>query len=476
MPRREVARIQDSVHGLMDFRGLEMIVLDVLRTPELQRLKRIRQLGLAHYVYPGAEHSRLAHSLGSSYLAILFGRHLEGVVRNWLSDTFWPDEYAIRDFALSALCHDLGHGPLSHVWERAIVGGDYNREDWIKSLQLEDDEQLKAMKWHELVTQGLLAWEEGQLNQLLESSERGLSDRIRDFLKGRYYLSYLPALISSDIDIDRADFLIRDSHQCGLRYGKHDINWLISTCLVGVDDRGELVVGFDQRKAIRVTEQFLIARRALYETVYFHKTVRAAECMVESFLERLKTIFEDGYVAQKTQIENFVKPMANMISGLPLSASELLSLDDYALWVLIDNIHKMENMDPTAKDLAKRILLRDLFKEVPRSSEAVSKFLRQDDSADKLTAAVKVHVGIKEPRYYWRRDESSFQMFADPRREKDEIGYFIDENGGYKASPFWEHPKMEHIYPGRERNKQVNVRLFTIKEAIDDVVKLIDKK
>src|SRR4051812_3034115 len=125
MPRGRIQRIQDSMHGLMEFRGMETIVIEVLRTPELQRLRRIRQLGLANLVFPGAEHSRLVHSLGGSYLAILFGRRLAEACSNHLSDILTPSDTSIRDLAVAALCHDLGHGPLSHAWEREIIGDGY---------------------------------------------------------------------------------------------------------------------------------------------------------------------------------------------------------------------------------------------------------------------------------------------------------------------------------------------------------------
>src|SRR5438067_10745592 len=125
MRRSRVRRIQDATHGLMEFRGMETFVVDVLRTREVQRLRRVRQLGLVHLVFPGAEHSRLVHSLGAAYLAVLFGRRLSEATRGYLSKFLIPDEVAVRDFALAALFHDLGHGPLSHAWEREIVGAGY---------------------------------------------------------------------------------------------------------------------------------------------------------------------------------------------------------------------------------------------------------------------------------------------------------------------------------------------------------------
>src|SRR5215210_5605743 len=111
MPRSRVRRVQDSVHGLMEFRGMETLVVEVLRTKEVQRLRRIRQLGLVHLVFPGAEHSRLVHSLGAAYLAVLVGRRLREACRDTYTPYLLPDETAVRDFALAALFHDLGHGP-----------------------------------------------------------------------------------------------------------------------------------------------------------------------------------------------------------------------------------------------------------------------------------------------------------------------------------------------------------------------------
>jgi HD superfamily phosphohydrolase len=112
MPKAGVQRIQDPVHGLMEFRGMETLVIDILRTPEIQRLRRVRQLGLAHLVFPGAEHSRLVHSLGAAWLAIRFGRQLAESSGSVLTDVLLPNPSSIRDLAIAALCHDLGHGPF----------------------------------------------------------------------------------------------------------------------------------------------------------------------------------------------------------------------------------------------------------------------------------------------------------------------------------------------------------------------------
>src|SRR2546423_2603310 len=153
MGRTRIERIQDSVHGLMEFHGMETSVVQVLRAQELQRLRRIRQLGLAHLVFPGAEHSRLVHAIGASFLSTRFSRQLLETTRETLIPFFRPNPSATRDFAIAALCHDLGHGPLSHVWEREVIGEHFDRALWANGLGLGSEPGLEHLKWHELVWQ-----------------------------------------------------------------------------------------------------------------------------------------------------------------------------------------------------------------------------------------------------------------------------------------------------------------------------------
>ncbi|MGR3173746.1 MAG: HD domain-containing protein [Candidatus Scalindua sp.] len=441
---------------------METVVIDVLRTPEIQRLRRIRQIGLGYLVFPGAEHSRLVHSLGASYLAIRFGRQLVETTRDFLVESLRPNPSSIRDLAVAALCHDLGHGPLSHAWEREIVGEDYNFDKWIKKLGLDEEkEYLRGAKWHELVGHAFLAWEDGTLHKLLERHEDGFSKRLRYLLRGKYFIPYLPRLLCSDIDIDRADFLKRDAHFCGVTYGKYDLDRLLSTCAIGTTSSNELVVGFDEKKSIRVVEQFLIARRALYETVYYHKTVHSAEGMVALFLRRLKEIVHDG---KELQVAEFVRPILKMISGDVVGPEELLALDDFSLWVFIENITKNNKMDYTVQDLGQRILSRDLFKMVPCSPEKINEFLRKPDGHLQMYNAIQPYCPGKE-EFYMFIDTVKFKMFS----ENDcEMGYFIGDL--HKATPIREH---EELKPYWLRNEVEFTRLFTINEAVDSLKKLI---
>jgi HD superfamily phosphohydrolase len=118
----------------MEFRGMESFAIEALASPELQRLRRIRHLGLVHLVFPGAEHSRFAHSLGAAHVMSRFANSLADA--RYLPDSLKPDEGLVRDLVLAALCHDLGHGPLSHAWEQRIVK-DFDRDSWLLSLGVE---------------------------------------------------------------------------------------------------------------------------------------------------------------------------------------------------------------------------------------------------------------------------------------------------------------------------------------------------
>lgn len=450
----------------MEFQGMETSVVEVLRSPELQRLRRIRQLGLAHLVFPGAEHSRLAHSLGAAHLAIRFTRQLHEAAKGFVMPFLAPDQTSIRDVALAALCHDLGHGPLSHVWERAVVGEGFKPEQWYKSLGLQPDPVLGKMKWHELVGQALLAWPDGYLHKLLEQQEEGTSARVRHLLLKQYYIPYLARLIAGDIDVDRCDFILRDAHQTGVAYGRFDLNWMISTASIGRAKTDELVLGFDHRKSARVIEQFLIARRALYETVYHHKTVRSAEGMIGLLLKRFKFVVrETGWFLRDATL---FEPFRKITLGEALQPEDVLGLDDYLLWNLIDQLAKRRDVDITVADLAQRIISRDLFKLVPISSKEIQEFIERPDGYARIHAELKQFVP-GEPQFYVNVDDASFEMFSSTLSEQ---AYFIDlGKEGRPATPVQDHPEFRPHW--REENR--NVRLFVPREAVGAIVKLISK-
>lgn len=461
----KIERVQDPVHGLMMFEGMETSVIEVLRAKELQRLRRIRQLGLAHLVYPGAEHSRLVHSLGCAHLAVRFAKQLVQVGSEFLSQLLIPGPTAIRDLAIAALCHDLGHGPLSHIWEHHVIGEEFDRASWINSLGLDvSDVVLTKLKWHELVTQAFLAWQDGELYQLLEQQEIGSALRIRRLLVGEYHPGYLPRLINSDVDIDRCDFILRDAHQTGVAYGRCDINWLVSTLAIGVAN-DKLVVGFNQLKAPPVIEQLLVARRALYHTVYFHKTVRAAESMVGLFLKRIRDVPE--VLKHKDVPMSLFQPYQKILSGNTLEPREILYLDDYSLWSLIQALATSTSIDRTAGNLARRIIARDLFKLVPCETNRLNTFAIREDAHERLRHAVAPYCQ-GDASYYVCIDSADFTMLCEDESQRT---YFVDtESEGHPAAHIREHQRIRRHWSDPEKN----VRLFVPREAVEAVYEIIE--
>jgi hypothetical protein len=415
-------------------------------------------------VYPGAEHTRLVHSLGAAHVAIRFARRLQEASRAFLAPFLRPKQEAVRDFAIAALCHDLGHGPLSHTWEREVIGDGFDRTKWVKILGLSNDPILLKIKWHEMVGQALLAWPEGQLHRLLEQSEEGTSARIRRLLLKEYYLPYFPRLLIGDVDCDRCDFIFRDAHQSGVSHGRYDLNWLISTTTVGTTSEGQLVAGFDIRKAPRVVEQFLIARRALYETVYYHKTVRSAEGMVGLLLKRLKQVTkEHGWILSD---QTFFSSFKKAIEGSPMEPREILQLDDYGLWGLIQHLSNKEGVDATLADLARRIIARDLFKVVPCPQPKVEEFIQDAENHRRMQEVVgKFCPG--DPKYYIHVDHAPFEMFY---ADGGERSYFIDlEKKDRPATPIRDHPQFRTHYLESERT----VRLYVPRETVEPIKNMI---
>jgi uncharacterized protein len=414
MTGRPIWRVQDAVHGLMAFRGVAALAVDVLEAAELRRLRRIRQLGLANFAFPSAEHSRFSHSLGVAHLGVRFATELEAGAAG--GDV---DQRAIRDLALAGLCHDIGHGPVSHAWESVAIGK-FDHVQWINALGLSDEPRFRALGWHELVGQALLRREEGELHRQLEASEPGLATRVAEMLMGAHDVSFLPRLLSSDVDIDRCDFLLRDAHQTGVGYGRFDLNWLISTLAVGMAD-GQPIVGFDRVKATRVVEQFLVARRAMYEMVYHHRTVRAAEATLGLFLARLRTVTQESQWS--AGLDGRYEPIREIMSGRALPAAEILRLDDDLLWTLLTDIANAApaEIDPVLADLARRVVERRLLKGVPLPDGAVFAPGLIGDVYDIVSAFTS---GAE--RYYVHFDEPDFETAGEGEAY---AGYLIDVEG-----------------------------------------------
>lgn len=271
-------RIGDPIHGLIRLTSKEF---EVLKSDFYQRLRRIKQLGIAEYVYPGATHNRFTHSLGMlQNVTEMF----DAAFKNWsrapqISGDIEADALFSKDVLemtrLAALCHDLGHLPLSHNLEDAI--------DWLAETKI-----IKEPFRHEQISSAIIHKE---LSHILGD----FTDDIAKMIEGDYFNLSIPMfpnfLVSSAIDGDRADYLIRDSVYCGVDYGRFDKGRLLDSLYphrVKIAGKNYDVLGF-HGKGIEAVEEFLLARHRMHQTIYFNRSVVAFEAAMKRAYYQITT-------------------------------------------------------------------------------------------------------------------------------------------------------------------------------------------
>ncbi|UCF13058.1 MAG: HD domain-containing protein [Thermoplasmatales archaeon] len=251
--------VRDPIHGNIQVKDY---FVDLLETPEIQRLYNIKQLGFAHLVFPGAHHTRLEHSLGTYKIASQISEilNIEDSERNILT--------------CAALLHDIGHGPFSHTLESILMekfGVDH--VDLTEKLVLGEYEIFESDEKKFIKSQSV--------NQILNKNNMDKEGIVKIIRGKTYRKSYLSQILNSTIDADQLDYLIRDAYYTGVAYGMIDIERLLQTLII---HEGNLTI---KRKGVSVVENILMARDLMYSSVYFHKTVRIAELMLSKALEGL---------------------------------------------------------------------------------------------------------------------------------------------------------------------------------------------
>jgi len=278
MPKNSWGEIKDPVHGYVYITEEEKQIIDSF---PVQRLRRLRQLAGSEYVYPGANHTRFEHSVGVMYLA-------ERVTENPnISRRLNEDEAEMAK--LAGLLHDVGHGPFSHVFEHLLIEAKKTHEDmtlWIiRNSELKDAIRTIGYSPEEI---GKLAI--GTLHR-----------------PGK---TFLDQIISSAVDVDKMDFIIRDTHHTGAEYGYIDIFRLIHALDV-LDQNLAVDLG-----ALSALESLIIARMESFKSIYFHRVGRAAQIMLAMAMEKAN---------EELQLTKFKTP------------EEYLRMDDYTVWTMLKN-------------------------------------------------------------------------------------------------------------------------------------------
>lgn len=367
--------LRDPVHGLIAFeREEDQVVPALLEAAEVQRLRRIQQLGVTSLAFPGATHSRFAHAIGSAFVM----KRLISRLRECEGDL--PPSQRIssdraREAMAAALLHDIGHGPLSHLFEGALPGSS-DHEAWTIRILLDGGSEV---------------------HRILEGFSRDLPQRVADLVRGQHELRYLARAVSGTLDVDRCDYLLRDAHATGVRYGEYDLDWLLRSLRLAEVTNGaaEYALAIDGEKGLVAIEEFILARLFMFQQVYFHKSTRAAEWMIRAILRRAGELVRNG-----VKLPAMPPAVEELAIGREPPLSDYLELDDSSLWAAMHAWERSE--DRALSDLTQRIRARSLFKtleldaEEPRASEEALRIAREIASSASLDPDLYVGIDIAE--------------------------------------------------------------------------------
>lgn len=314
--------INDPIYGFINIPG--DFVFDLIEHPWFQRMRNIKQLGLTSLVYPGANHSRFQHGLGALHL---MGMAIDTLRSKGIVISIKEEEATL----IAILLHDIGHGPFSHALESSIITG----------ITHEDISLL--------------------LMRILNKAYSGKLDLAIEIFRGIYHRRFLHELISGQIDMDRLDYLRRDSFFTGVIEGSVGSDRIIRMLNV-IDD--SLVI---EEKGIYSLEKFLIARRLMYWQVYMHKTVLSSESLLVMMLKRAKELANEGVDLYATPALKFFLNNKICCEDLILErsftpgliAGNFTRLDDTD--ILVSAKYWSDNSDQVLADLSGRIMRRDLL-------------------------------------------------------------------------------------------------------------------
>jgi len=311
--------INDPVHGFITIN--DPLVFEIIKHPYYQRLRRIQQMAMAQLVYPGAVHTRLHHSLGAYHLMTIAIAELRDKGVEITQEEAQAAKAAI-------LLHDIGHGPYSHALEKVLLNGVHH-----EAVSL-------------LIMQSLNASD----NPIL----KGKLDLAIQIFTNQYPKKFLHQLISGQLDVDRLDYLSRDSFFTGVSEGVVGYERIIKMLTV---HNNELVV---EEKGLNSVEKFLVSRRLMYWQVYRHKTVVASENMLVKIIERAQYLFQhdNKEVINGTVLDYFLGKFDGQLASIDLNA--FCSLDDTDILFAIKQWQK--HPDPVLSLLCSGFLNRQIFK------------------------------------------------------------------------------------------------------------------
>ncbi|WP_161010375.1 HD domain-containing protein [Ligilactobacillus salivarius] len=328
LPMEKVLR--DPIHNYIYIQ--HQVILDLINTREFQRLRRIRQLGVANYVFHGAEHSRFTHSVGvyeiTRKICDLFQRNYPSKEKG---DGLWNDDERLVALC-AALLHDIGHGAYSHTFEHIFHTN------------------------HEKMTTEIITSSHSEVNAVLRKVAPDFPEKVASVIEKSYPNPQVVQIISSQIDADRMDYLLRDSYFTGTNYGTFDLTRILRVMKPYADG-----ISFDM-SGMHAVEDYIVSRFQMYQQVYFHPVSRSIEVILSHLLKRAKYLYKNS----KTNCLGPTNLLFPFFEG-DFSLSDYLKLDDgvlnsyFSLW--------QDSDDKILSDLADRFLNRKPFKSVRVSDD-----------------------------------------------------------------------------------------------------------
>ncbi len=415
---------RDPVHNIIRLRtdtDEGELMMRLIDTPEFQRLRRIKQLGLGLYTYQGAEHSRFTHSLGAFHL---MSRVLDRLSEK--HDLNAQDRAAARS---AALLHDVGHGSFSHVMEKVL--GFH----------------------HEKYTVEVVLSEETEIGQLLRAYSPSLPQKVAAIIEGNFQPAALAQLVSSQLDVDRMDYLLRDSLMTGAKYGIYDLEWIINA--LAIDEENDRI--YVAARGLYAVEEYLQARYYMFRQVYFHRTLRSAEAVLKSILRRALTLLEAGepvWYAPDTAFEKVLRRRS-------LTITEHLEVDDSDVLFHVKQWQRAS--DDILADLSRRFTGRRLFK-------AIDLDMPPADRPAFLSAAREcVAQAGYDPEYYFIEDRASdvpyYNYYTPAGAEPKSLIYVED---GYARPQVREISEVSDVVRGLQRGYELHRVCFPaeVKSAV----------
>lgn len=364
--------IRDNVHG--DIVIEHPVFMEIINTPEFQRLRRIIQLGGGQYVFPSANHTRFSHCIGVYHVVTMFMENKE------IAEHVSEDERMVA--RLAGLLHDVGHGAFSHSFE------------------------LLSEVSHETYTIEIIRGNT-KVNEILKKHNIN-PDEVASVIESKHKNNIINLIVSSQLDADRLDYLARDSQSAGVNYSSLDIDWIVRNAMI-IDKK----IVFP-KKTIYAIEAYLLGRYHMYKQVYNHKVSESFDGTLKIWYKRFKDLYKSGYQFSNPTLVTLFK---EMLDDEKMSVSKYNQIDDYTM----NHVFKscVYEKDKVLSDIAMRMINREFL------------YLQHVDGVEDIKEQL-TSKGFDLDYYFIKADIKPFQLYKSKFDGKDENIYVQDEDKNIK--------------------------------------------